>query len=67
LLSMVQMPAGIPVACVGVNGAENAALFAIEILATKDVKLSARMATYRDSMKRKVAEDDKALQDELNS
>ncbi|MCD8206034.1 MAG: 5-(carboxyamino)imidazole ribonucleotide mutase [Clostridia bacterium] len=65
LLSMVQMPSGVPVACVGVNGAENAALYALEIEGITDPKMASRMALYRDAMRDKIAEDDKALQDEL--
>lgn len=47
LLSMVQMPSGIPVATVAVNGAKNAALLAVSILALKDASLSAKLKEFR--------------------
>ncbi len=54
LLSMVQMPAGIPVATVAINGSANAALLAIEILALKYPALMDRLTAYREQMARKV-------------
>jgi 5-(carboxyamino)imidazole ribonucleotide mutase len=48
LLSIVQMPRGIPVATVGIGNAENAALLAVAILALSDDALAARLATYRE-------------------
>ena len=50
LLSMVQMPTGVPVACVAINGADNAAILAAEILALSDEALRGRIATMRQSM-----------------
>ena len=47
LLSMVQMPTGIPVATVAIGGAKNAAILAVEILALGDKALSDRLADYR--------------------
>lgn len=47
LLSIVQMPRGVPVATVAVNGAENAALLALRVLATSDPSLSAALDSYR--------------------
>ena len=47
LLSIVQMPKGIPVACVAINGAANAALLAIEILTLSDPELNNRLIEYR--------------------
>lgn len=47
LLSIVQMPPGIPVACVGVGNAANAALLAVEIIATFDSGLRKKMVEYR--------------------
>jgi len=47
LYSIVQMPSGIPVACVGIGNAANAALLAVEIMGTADVSLRARMKEYR--------------------
>ena len=51
LLSIVQMPPGIPVATVGINGAKNAALLAVEILATSDKDLYSKLTNYRNKMK----------------
>lgn len=47
LLSIVQMPRGVPVACVSIDGASNAALLAVEILALKDSELERRLSEYR--------------------
>jgi 5-(carboxyamino)imidazole ribonucleotide mutase len=47
LLSIVQMPTGVPVATVGIDGAKNAALLAVEILALSDKKLGERLSEYR--------------------
>lgn len=54
LLSIVQMPPGIPVATVGVNGALNAALLAVQMLALRDESLAARFADYKAGLKRKI-------------
>jgi 5-(carboxyamino)imidazole ribonucleotide mutase len=51
LLSMVQMPAGIPVATVAVGGARNAGLLALRILATADPQLSERMAEFQRDLR----------------
>ena len=51
LLSIVQMPPGIPVATVGINGAKNAALLAIQILATSDKELALKLIEYRSKLK----------------
>ncbi len=52
LLSIVQMPGGVPVACTGIgkSGAKNAALMAIQILAVRDERLRAAYRTYRDNL-----------------
>jgi len=47
LLSIAQMPRGVPVACVSIDGAENAALLAVEILALKDSELEKKLSAYR--------------------
>ena len=65
LLSIVQMPAGIPVATVGVNGGENAGLLAVQMLAIKYEDLQEKLADYKKSMREKINADDKALQDLL--
>lgn len=54
LLSMVQMPSGIPVAVVAVNGAKNAALLAIEMMAVTDASLQKKMEEFRKSQAEKV-------------
>ncbi len=51
LLSIVQMPAGIPVATVSVGGARNAGLLAVRILAIDDVALAARLAAFQDHLR----------------
>src|SRR5450759_5947533 len=57
LLSIVQMPKGIPVATVAIGGAENAALLAAEILALGDPALRARLRAFRDAQTRAIEED----------
>jgi len=54
LLSMVQMPAGIPVATVAIDGGANAGLLALEILALSNSNLSAKLDSYRKKMQEKV-------------
>lgn len=56
LLSMVQMPPGIPVATVGIDGAKNAALLAIEMMAITDSQLKQRLDNFRAEQARKVLE-----------
>lgn len=56
LLSIAQMPPGIPVATVGVNGAKNAGLLAIQILATSDKELTLKLIEYRSKLKDSVLE-----------
>ncbi|MBO5328772.1 MAG: 5-(carboxyamino)imidazole ribonucleotide mutase [Clostridia bacterium] len=65
LLSIVQMPAGIPVATVGVNGGENAGLLALQILGIKYPEIAQKLTEYKQNMKNKINADDKALQQEL--
>lgn len=57
LLSMVQMPRGIPVATVAVGGAENAALLAAEMLALSDPALRGRLAAHREAQTRSIEAD----------
>lgn len=54
LLSIVQMPSGIPVATMAVNGAKNAALFAVSILALSDADLAAKLEAFRKKQAEKV-------------
>ena len=65
LLSIVQMPSGIPVATVGVNGGENAGLLALQILAVKYPEIDAGLVEYKKAMQEKINADDKALQELL--
>ena len=65
LLSIVQMPSGIPVATVGVNGGENAGLLALQILGIKYPEIAEKLAAYKANMANKIAADDAALQQEL--
>ena len=54
MLSIIQMPPGIPVATVGVNGAQNAAILAVEMMALADDALAARLADYKSGLKEKI-------------
>ena len=65
LLSTVQMPSGIPVATVALNGAKNAAWLAAEILALSDPALTARLEAERAAMGAQIAEKEAKLQAEL--
>ena len=56
LLSIVQMPGGIPVATVAIDGAKNGGLLAVEILGAFDEKIAAQLAEYRRTMEKKVLE-----------
>ncbi|WP_200209355.1 5-(carboxyamino)imidazole ribonucleotide mutase [Micromonospora coerulea] len=65
LLSIVQMPAGVPVATVSIGNARNAGLLAVRILAASDPALLKRMADYQASLEELVAEKDAALRASL--
>ena len=67
LLSIVQMPAGVPVATVSIGGARNAGLLAVRILAAADPTLRARMVAFQAALEKMVAEKDAALRDRLMS
>ncbi len=54
MLSIIQMPPGIPVATVGVNGAQNAAILAVEMLALSDAELALRLADYKSRLSEKI-------------
>jgi 5-(carboxyamino)imidazole ribonucleotide mutase len=54
MLSIIQMPPGIPVATVGVNGALNAAILAAQMIALSDKDLAAKLATYKENLKSKI-------------
>ena len=66
LLATVQMPSGIPVATVAINGAKNAAVLAAQMLAIIDEALAAKLDAARDDMARQIAEKEAKLQAELN-
>ena len=65
LLSTVQMPGGVPVATMAVNGAKNAALFATEILALQDDSLAEKLSAYRKQLAAEVEAKDKKLKEVL--
>nr|WP_325184911.1 5-(carboxyamino)imidazole ribonucleotide mutase [uncultured Oscillibacter sp.] len=65
LLSTVQMPSGIPVAAVALNGAKNAAVLAAEILAVSDEALASRLEAQRRDMEAQIARKNAKLQAEL--
>ncbi len=65
LLSTVQMPGGVPVATMAVNGAKNAALFAVEILALQDDELAKKIIAYREQMAETIELKDKNLKKEF--
>lgn len=67
LLSIVQMPSGIPVATVGVNGGENAGLLALQILGIRYPEIAEKLKQFKKQMAEKIASDDKALQEELKT
>ena len=67
LLSTVQMPSGIPVATVAIDGAKNAALLALEILAVADANLAKKLDETRKKDSEAVLEKDRKLQADLNS
>jgi 5-(carboxyamino)imidazole ribonucleotide mutase len=61
MLSIIQMPPGIPVATVGVNGAQNAAILAVQMLALSDGTIAQRLAVYKGSLKVKIEKANKDL------
>lgn len=66
LLATVMMPSGIPVATVAINGAKNAALLAVQMLALSDDVLSSKLEDMKKDMINGVIEKDAKLQDEVN-
>lgn len=61
MLSIIQMPPGIPVATVGVNGALNAAILAVEMLSLSDEQLASRLAEYKENLKQKIVKANQEL------
>ena len=65
LLATVQMPSGIPVATVAIDGANNAAFLAIEILALSDPELAQKLIDYKEEMRQGVLAKDAAMQEKV--
>jgi 5-(carboxyamino)imidazole ribonucleotide mutase len=65
LLSIVQMPAGVPVATVSIGGARNAGLLAVRILGASDPELAQRMVVFQDALRETARLKDATLQDRL--
>lgn len=63
LLAIAQMPPGIPVATVAINGAMNAGILAVQILAVGDPELKTKMIGFKDSLKKKIVDANKELAD----
>ena len=63
MLSIIQMPPGIPVATVGVNGAQNAAILAAEMLALSDETLAAKLRDYKQGLKDKIVKANEELKE----
>ena len=61
MLSIIQMPPGIPVATVGVNGALNAGILAVEMLALANEDLATRLCEYKEDLKKKIVKANKEL------
>ena len=61
LLAIVQMPPGIPVATVGINGAMNAAILAAQILATEDESIAEKVVTFKKDLKEKIVKANEEL------
>jgi 5-(carboxyamino)imidazole ribonucleotide mutase len=63
ILSILQMPPGIPVATVGVNAAQNAAILAAQIIGTGDEKILKEVINYKQNLKKKIVESNKKLKE----
>ena len=63
LLAIVQMPPGIPVATVGIDGALNAAILAAQIMATADENLQMKLADYKENLKSKIVKANEELKE----
>lgn len=61
LLSMVNMPTGVPVACVAVGGGENAGLLALQILGVKYKEIAQKLEAHKKEMRENVLKDDKSI------
>lgn len=67
LLSVVQMPSGVPVATVAIGGSENAGILAAQILALGDKDLALKLKDYKKEMQAKVLKDDASIQAEIDN
>jgi 5-(carboxyamino)imidazole ribonucleotide mutase len=67
LLSIVQMPGGVPVGSVAINAADNAALLALQILGTENADLRDRMIEYKEDLTQKVAKMDEGVRQRSSS
>lgn len=63
LLAIVQMPPGIPVATVAINGAQNAAILAAQMIATGDAELAGKLTEFKENLKQKIVSANKELQE----
>ena len=63
LYSIIQMPPGIPVATVAINGAMNAAILAIQMLSLADANLAEKLAAYKEGLKQKIVKANKELKE----
>ena len=63
LLAIVQMPPGIPVATVGIDGAMNAGILAAQIIAATDTELAARLGDFKEGLKKKIVKANEELKD----
>ena len=61
LLAIVQMPPGIPVATVGINGALNAGILAVQMLAVSDEELQKKLSAYKEELKTKIVKANQEL------
>ena len=66
LLATVQMPSGMPVATVAIDGAQNAALLAAQMLSIEDAEIAQKLADMRADMTKKVLQKDAKLQEDLD-
>lgn len=66
LLSTAQMPGGIPVATMAINGGENAAIFATQILALSDKETEEKLSLFKNEMKEKVLKSNKKIEEKFN-
>ncbi len=67
ILSIVQMPGGVPVAAVGLDRGDNAALLALQILAVKDIRISKRLEDHRRSMSETIINDSEEVIKDVQS